>query len=121
VLIVHAGAQALAIAAYLRVNELSEFYTLAVIFGVAYGGGMPLYASLRARLLRPAHHGHGVRRRDHVIQSRNGARSVCGGWVFDTFHNYAWLVHRLRGVCRRCGVARDFIFRNPRTHPHWQR
>jgi predicted MFS family arabinose efflux permease len=34
--------QSLAIVAYLKVNELSEFYTLAVIFGVAYGGGMPL-------------------------------------------------------------------------------
>ena len=38
--------QSVAIAAYLKVNELSEFYALAVIFGVAYGGGMPLYASL---------------------------------------------------------------------------
>jgi hypothetical protein len=38
--------QAISIATYLKVNELREFYALAVIFGVAYGGGMPLYASL---------------------------------------------------------------------------
>src|SRR5262249_21462931 len=46
VLVTGLAVQALAIAAYLSVNELGEFYTLAAIFGVAYGGVMPLYASL---------------------------------------------------------------------------
>src|SRR5215510_8576080 len=38
--------QALVIAGYLLVNRLTEFYALAVIFGTAYGGVMPLYAVL---------------------------------------------------------------------------
>jgi len=38
--------QALAIASYLFVNRLGEFYALSVIFGTAYGGVMPLYAVL---------------------------------------------------------------------------
>jgi len=83
--------QSLAIAAYLKVNQLSEFYTLAVIFGVAYGGGMPLYASI-AREYFP----------QHIMGTVFGAATMLsslgmslgpfvGGWFFDTFHNYAWL------------------------------
>jgi MFS family permease len=83
--------QSLAIAAYLRVNELSEFYTLAVIFGVAYGGGMPLYASIAREYFG-----------QHIMGTVFGAATmlsslgmaigpVAGGWVFDTYHNYAWL------------------------------
>jgi len=91
VLVATLAAQALAIAAYLRVRELSEFYTLAVIFGVAYGGGMPLYASLARDYFG-----------QHIMGTVFGAATmlsslgmslgpVFGGWVFDTYHNYAWL------------------------------
>ena len=38
--------QALAIGTYLFVNRLGEFYALAIVFGTAYGGVMPLYAVL---------------------------------------------------------------------------
>jgi MFS family permease len=83
--------QSLAIAAYLKVNELSEFYTLAVIFGVAYGGGMPLYASIAREYFG-----------QHIMGTVFGAATmlsslgmalgpVAGGWVFDTYHDYAWL------------------------------
>ena len=83
--------QALAIAAYLKVNELSEFYALAVIFGVAYGG---VHAAVRlagARLLRPAHHGHRVRRGDHAVESRHGDRPGRRRLGIRHVHNYAWL------------------------------
>jgi MFS family permease len=83
--------QALAIAAYLQVNELSEFYTLAVIFGVAYGGGMPLYASI-AREYFPQHIMGTVFGAATMLSSLGMALGpVAGGWVFDTYHNYAWL------------------------------
>ena len=83
--------QTFAIAAYLKVNELSEFYTLAVIFGVAYGGVMPLYASLARDYFG-----------QHIMGTVFGAATmlsslgmaigpVAGGWVFDTFSSYAWL------------------------------
>ena len=83
--------QSVAIAAYLRVNELSEFYALAVIFGVAYGGGMPLYASIARDYFG-----------QHIMGTVFGAATMLsslgmalgptvGGWVFDTYHNYAWL------------------------------
>ncbi len=83
--------QALAITAYLQVSELSEFYTLAVIFGVAYGGGMPLYASI-ARDYFPQHIMGTVFGAATMLSSLGMALGpVAGGWVFDTYHNYAWL------------------------------
>ncbi|HTU64356.1 MAG TPA: MFS transporter [Steroidobacteraceae bacterium] len=83
--------QSLAIAAYLKVNELREFYALAVIFGVAYGGGMPLYASIARDYFG-----------QHIMGTVFGAATmlsslgmaigpVAGGWVFDEFHDYSWL------------------------------
>jgi MFS family permease len=83
--------QSAAIAAYLAVNELAEFYALAIIFGVAYGGGMPLYASIARDYFG-----------QHIMGTVFGAATmlsalgmsigpVAGGWVFDTYHNYAWL------------------------------
>jgi len=38
--------QAMSVATYLAVGQLGEFYALSVIFGLAYGGVMPLYAVL---------------------------------------------------------------------------
>ncbi|HEU4781694.1 MAG TPA: MFS transporter [Steroidobacteraceae bacterium] len=91
VLVAALATQALAIAAYLEVNELDEFYAIAVVFGVAYGGGMPLYASLARDYFG-----------QHIMGTVFGAATmlsslgmaigpVAGGWVFDTFDNYAWL------------------------------
>ena len=83
--------QALAIAGYLFVSRLGEFYALAVIFGTAYGGVMPLYA-----VLAREYFGQGI------IGTVFGAATMLssigmafgplvGGWVFDTFANYVWL------------------------------
>ena len=91
VLVLTLALQSAAIATYLSVNELSEFYALAVVFGVAYGGGMPLYASLARDYFG-----------QHIMGTVFGAATmlsslgmaigpVAGGWVFDNFHNYAWL------------------------------
>ena len=44
--------QALCIATYLAVAQLGEFYALSVVFGLAYGGVMPLYAVLVREYLR---------------------------------------------------------------------
>ena len=44
VLIVGLAVQALAVSLYLVTRELAGFYALALMFGLAYGGVMPLYA-----------------------------------------------------------------------------
>jgi MFS family permease len=91
ILVTALAVQSMAIAAYLAVNELDEFYALAVIFGVAYGGGMPLYASLARDYFG-----------QHIMGTVFGAATmlsslgmsigpVAGGWVFDHFGSYAWL------------------------------
>ena len=83
--------QALSIATYLAVGALGEFYALSLIFGLAYGGVMPLYAVLVREFF-------GARIMGTVFGAVSAAASLgmafgpwAGGWVFDTFHGYAWL------------------------------
>jgi MFS family permease len=83
--------QALAVGGYLFVEALGEFYTLSVIFGLAYGGVMPLYAVLVRDTFGP-----------RIMGTTFGAVSMfaslgmalgpgAGGFLFDTYGSYAWL------------------------------
>jgi MFS family permease len=83
--------QALAIAAYLEVNELDEFYAIAVIFGIAYGGGMPLYASLARDYFGQRIMGTVFGAATMLSSLGMAFGPVAGGWVFDRFDNYSWL------------------------------
>ena len=76
---------------YLEVNELDEFYALAVIFGVAYGGGMPLYASLARDYFGQRIMGTVFGAATMLSSLGMSIGPVAGGWVFDTYNNYAWL------------------------------
>jgi MFS family permease len=91
VLIAGLTVQALAIATYLAVDRLGEFYALSMVFGTAYGGVMPLYAVLAREYFGP-----------HIMGTVFGAATMtssvgmafgplAGGWVFDTFGQYSWL------------------------------
>jgi MFS family permease len=83
--------QALAIATYLFVGALGEFYALSVVFGLAYGGVMPLYAVLVRDTFGP-----------RIMGTLFGAVAMfaslgmalgpwAGGYVFDAYGSYAWL------------------------------
>ena len=83
--------QALAVGAYLFVGALGEFYALSVVFGLAYGGVMPLYAVLVRDYFG-----------QRIMGTMFGAVSMlaslgmavgpwAGGFVFDTYGSYAWL------------------------------
>jgi MFS family permease len=83
--------QALAVGAYLFVGALGEFYALSVVFGLAYGGVMPLYAVLVRDYFGP-----------RIMGTTFGAVSMfaslgmalgpwAGGFAFDTYGSYAWL------------------------------
>ena len=83
--------QALCIATYLAVARLGEFYALSVVFGLAYGGVMPLYAVLVREFF-------GARIMGTVFGAVSAFASLgmalgpwAGGYVYDTFHGYAWL------------------------------
>ena len=83
--------QAVAVGTYLFVGQLGEFYALSVVFGLAYGGVMPLYAVL-------ARDDFGQR----IMGTMFGAVSMlaslgmalgpwAGGWLYDTYASYTWL------------------------------
>jgi MFS family permease len=83
--------QAFAIATYLAVAHLGEFYALSVVFGLAYGGVMPLYAVLVREFF-------GARIMGTVFGAVSAFASLgmalgpwAGGYVFDTFHGYTWM------------------------------
>jgi MFS family permease len=83
--------QALCIATYLAVAQLGEFYALSVVFGLAYGGVMPLYAVLVREFF-------GARIMGTVFGAVSAFASLgmalgpwAGGLVFDNFHRYTWL------------------------------
>ena len=83
--------QALCIATYLAVFRLGEFYALSVVFGLAYGGVMPLYAVLVREFF-------GAKIMGTVFGAVSAFASLgmalgpwAGGLVFDTTQTYTWL------------------------------
>ncbi|KQV64567.1 MFS transporter [Rhizobium sp. Root1220] len=83
--------QALALASYLFVSQLGEFYALAVIFGSAYGGVMPLYAVLAREYFGPRIIGTVFGAATMLSSIGMAFGPLIGGWIFDTFANYSWL------------------------------
>jgi MFS family permease len=91
VLVVGLMVQALAAGSYIFVGQLGEFYALAVVFALAYGGVMPLYAILVRDYF-------GLHIMGTVFGAVSAAASLgmafgpaAGGWVFDTYTSYQWL------------------------------
>jgi MFS family permease len=91
VLVFGLALQAVAAGTYYFINQLGEFYALAVVFALAYGGVMPLYATLVREYF-------GIKIMGTVFGAVSAAASfgmalgpVAGGWVFDTFNGYGWL------------------------------
>jgi len=83
--------QAVAIATYVFVNRLGEFYAIAVVFGTAYGGVMPLYAVLAREYFGPRIMGTVFGAATMLSSMGMAFGPWAGGWIFDTFHNYSWL------------------------------
>lgn len=98
VLIAGLAVQALAIAAYLLVSRLAEFYLLAVIFGTAYGGVMPLYAVLAREYFGQQVMGTVLGAAMMLSSLGMALGPLAGGWAFDTFASYAWLFIGSAGI-----------------------
>jgi MFS family permease len=90
-LLVGLAVQATAISLYLVVRDAWSFYALAALFGLAYGGVMPLYAILVREYFGGA-----------IMGTMFGAVAMIstlgmafgpwgGGWLYDTFGSYFWL------------------------------
>jgi len=83
--------QSAAIASYLLVTRLGEFYTLSVIFGLAYGGVMPLYAVLARESFGQAVMGTVFGAMTMVSSIGMAFGPWAGGRIFDAFNSYMWL------------------------------
>ena len=83
--------QALAALAYTFVSQLGEFYAVALVFGLAYGGVMPLYAVLARAYFAPQIMGTVLGAMMMASSLGMALGPAVGGWIFDTFQSYAWL------------------------------
>ena len=81
--------QALAIGAFLPASSLGEFYGVAAVFGLAYGGVMPLYAVLARDYFGPRIMGTVFGAATMVSCIGMAAGPAIGGWIFDRFGSYA--------------------------------
>jgi MFS family permease len=108
--------QALAAGAYLAVGSLGEFYALSVIFGIAYAGVMPLYAVLVREYFGPRTMGTTFGAVSMVASFGMALGPWAGGFVFDTYGNYAWLYIGSLGVGLGAAVI-ALTFRPMRTPP----
>jgi len=91
VLIAGLMVQALAIGTYAFISRLGEFYALAVIFGTAYGGVMPLYAVLAREYFGQQIMGTVFGAATMLSSIGMAFGPLAGGWIFDTFDAYSWL------------------------------
>jgi MFS family permease len=83
--------QAFAIATYLFVNRLGEFYALSLVFGTAYGGVMPLYAVLAREYFSARIMGTVLGASTMVASMGMAFGPWAGGFIFDSFNSYQWL------------------------------
>jgi MFS family permease len=83
--------QAVAIGTYLAVNQLGQFYALAVVFGAAYGGVMPLYATLAREYFGQEIMGSVFGAVTMLSSLGMAIGPLAGGFIFDTYGGYAWM------------------------------
>jgi MFS family permease len=107
------GLQAAAIALYLVTRELSGFYAVALMFGFAYGGVMPLYAVVVREYFGARTLGAIFGAVSAVATLGMALGPVAGGWLYDGFGSYAWLFVGSFGIGLGA-MAIALAFRPPR-------
>jgi len=106
--------QAVAISLYLVVRDLAGFYALALLFGFAYGGVMPLYAIL-VRTYFGAEIMGTIFGAVAMISTLGMALGPwAGGWLYDSYASYFWLYVSSGGIGLGA-AAIAFAFRPPRV------
>ena len=83
--------QGLAALAYLAVDQLGGFYVVALVFGAAYGGTMPLYAALARDAFSPRIQGTVLGAASMISSLGMALGPFAGGWLYDRYGSYAWL------------------------------
>ncbi|MBV8097372.1 MAG: MFS transporter [Acetobacteraceae bacterium] len=105
--------QALSVSLYVFTRDLASFYSLALMFGFAYGAVMPLYAILVREYF-------GARIMGTMFGAVNMASTMgmalgpwAGGWLYDAYGSYFWLYIGSFGIGVGA-VAIALTFRPPR-------
>jgi len=83
--------QAIGIYTYIYVADLTQFYALAAVLGLAYGGVMPLYSVLAREYFSQRVMGTVLGALVMVSSIGMAGGPVGGGWLYDTFGTYHWL------------------------------
>lgn len=91
VLVVGLFVQAIAAGSYVFVSRLGEFYAIAVVFAIAYGGVMPLYATLVREYFGLKIMGTVFGAVSALANFGMALGPLAGGWTFDHFGGYGWL------------------------------
>jgi MFS family permease len=105
--------QAVSISLYTVTRELTAFYALALMFGFAYGGVMPLYAIVVREYFGARMMGTTFGAVGFVATLGMALGPVAGGWLYDTFGSYFWLYLGSFGIGMGA-VAIALTFRPPR-------
>jgi MFS family permease len=108
--------QAVAVSFYLFTRGLTSFYAVALVFGLAYGGVMPLYAILVREYFGARVMGTVFGAAAFVSTLGMALGPVAGGLLYDAFDSYFWLFIGSFGIGLGA-MAIAFTFRPPRSLP----
>jgi MFS family permease len=108
--------QAVMVLLYLVVRDVGLFYGLSIVFGVAYGGVMPLYALVTREYFGERVMGAAYGAVFLVSTLGMGIGSYAGGWLYDRLGSYAWL-YGGSFLVGAVAVTLALTFRPPRPAP----
>ncbi len=91
VVVVGLVVQALGAGSYYFTREAGEFYAVAILFGMAYGGVMPLYAVIAREYFPMRIMGTIIGGASMIASLGMALGPAAGGWIFDTFGGYGYL------------------------------
>jgi MFS family permease len=90
--------QAAIIAGYLVAGDLASLYAVGLVFGVAYGGAMPLYALVTREYFGERVMGTAYGAVFFISSLGMGLGSWAGGAIYDVLGSYRWLFLASAGV-----------------------
>ena len=99
---------------YLVAHDVTAFYALAIVFGISYGGVMPLYALVTREYFGEKVMGTAYGAVFLISTLGMGIGSYAGGILYDRLGSYAWL-YSGSFVIGAVAVSLALTFRPPRT------
>ncbi len=83
--------QAVAAGCYFFTRQVGEFYIVAIVFGMAYGGVMPLYSVIAREYFPMRIMGTVIGATSMIASLGMALGPAAGGWIFDSRGSYGWL------------------------------